>query len=414
MQTSYFCYSTPICCVDWSHFTFLQEVPKPTKKLNGFAGLSLEDTEDDPERFLVVGEIESVEKIKKADKLRLCHVDIGGDEPLQIVCGGKNVREGLKVIVAQVGSKIPSSGMLIQKTTIKGVESYGMICGAAEMGWEGPADEAIELGDEAAVGEKAAPTRPLREAEVEESLSFTGLKKKKDVTGLKKQDAAKVVKVEQDSDEEMVFAGKKKKKGGKSAPVVEDEESEEEAPVFAGKKKKGKKEAPKPVTEEENGEDEEETAVFAGKKKKKGKKQPSDDFEKDFEAEPEAPAEEDEDEGVVFAGKKKKKGKKAQDDFDKDFEADAGEPAEEDDSEAVAFAGKKKKKGKKAAQDDFDKDFEMEESAEAPEPALAVAREPVAAEKKGKKGKDKKEDEDIEALLAQLDAPKREDVSISI
>jgi translation initiation factor 5B len=349
-------------CTDPSaNASAFQEAPKTSKKLNGFAGLSLEeDSEDSEPPHLLVGEIESVEKIKKADKLRLCHVDIGEDEPLQIVCGGKNVREGLKVIVAPLGSKIPSNGTPIQKTTIKGVESQGMICGAAELGWEGPVDEAIELGPEAVVGEKAPLTRPVVAEDDDEVLSFTGKKKKK---GTAKAVESAVESAQDSEDEEpVVFAGKKKKKGAKEEPKVKDEESEEEAPVFTGKKKKGNKETPKEV---EADEDEEESAVFSGKKKKKGKKA-------------------------------------AQDDFDKDFEVE--EPSEETVSEPPVFAGKKKK-GKKAAQDDFDKDFEMEE---APAPAPEV--EPAVVDKKGKKGKGKKEDEDIEALLAELEAPKQDEV----
>ncbi|MEK9129798.1 MAG: YtpR family tRNA-binding protein, partial [Patescibacteria group bacterium] len=86
---------------------------------------------------IVVGEILGIEKHPNADKLKVCKVNIG-NECLQIVCGGSNLREGMLVALAKVGAKARwhGEGDLIElaSTTIRGVESYGMICASTEIG----------------------------------------------------------------------------------------------------------------------------------------------------------------------------------------------------------------------------------------------------------------------------------------
>ena len=86
---------------------------------------------------LVVGEVLSCEKHPDADKLKLTTVNVGGEKPLQIVCGAPNVTAGQKVIVATIGTRIyPTSGdpIDIKKAKIRGVESEGMICAEDEIG----------------------------------------------------------------------------------------------------------------------------------------------------------------------------------------------------------------------------------------------------------------------------------------
>jgi len=82
---------------------------------------------------VVVGYVLSREKHPDADKLSVCMVDVGEEEPLQIVCGAKNVAAGQKVPVALVGAKLPG-GLKIKKSKLRGVESRGMICSARELG----------------------------------------------------------------------------------------------------------------------------------------------------------------------------------------------------------------------------------------------------------------------------------------
>lgn len=68
-----------------------------------------------------------------ADKLQICRVNTG-EEEIQIVCGAPNARAGINVALAPVGSVIPTNGMKIKASKIRGVESYGMLCSAAELG----------------------------------------------------------------------------------------------------------------------------------------------------------------------------------------------------------------------------------------------------------------------------------------
>jgi phenylalanyl-tRNA synthetase beta chain len=86
---------------------------------------------------LVIGEVLTTEKHPNADKLTLTTVNVGGAEPLQIVCGAPNVAAGQKVVVAPVGTTIyPSTGepLTMKVAKIRSVESYGMICAEDEIG----------------------------------------------------------------------------------------------------------------------------------------------------------------------------------------------------------------------------------------------------------------------------------------
>ncbi|NIN00645.1 MAG: phenylalanine--tRNA ligase subunit beta [candidate division Zixibacteria bacterium] len=88
-----------------------------------------------PERWdldkVVVGEIEKVSRHPQADKLSVCEVSIGS-ETLQIVCGASNVAEKEKVPVALMGARLPG-GIEIAKSTLRGVDSFGMICSEKEL-----------------------------------------------------------------------------------------------------------------------------------------------------------------------------------------------------------------------------------------------------------------------------------------
>ena len=86
---------------------------------------------------MVVGVINTIEQHPNADKLKVCKTDIGGRVE-DIVCGGSNLREGMKVAVALPGAMCKWHGegdlVEIKKSKLRGVDSYGMICGALEMG----------------------------------------------------------------------------------------------------------------------------------------------------------------------------------------------------------------------------------------------------------------------------------------
>jgi len=119
--------------------------PIPHEKLNmilNSIGLEVEGYEEYAEikgnlAGLVTGEVLSVEKHPNADRLSVTKVNIGGDTPLQIVCGAPNVAAGQKVIVATVGTTIyPTNGdpLTMRAAKIRGVESMGMICAEDEVG----------------------------------------------------------------------------------------------------------------------------------------------------------------------------------------------------------------------------------------------------------------------------------------
>lgn len=100
---------------------------------------------------VVVGEVLSAEPHPQADRLRVTRVSVGSGEPLQIVCGAANVRAGLKVCVATFGAKLPG-GFEIGKAKLRGVESFGMLCAAQELGLEPPTEGLLELPVDAPVG----------------------------------------------------------------------------------------------------------------------------------------------------------------------------------------------------------------------------------------------------------------------
>lgn len=81
---------------------------------------------------VVVGFVEGCEKHPDADKLNVCQVNLG-DEICQIVCGASNVRAGIYVAVATLGTQLPS-GLTIKEAKLRGMESHGMICSSTEIG----------------------------------------------------------------------------------------------------------------------------------------------------------------------------------------------------------------------------------------------------------------------------------------
>ena len=106
---------------------------------------------------LVIGEVVECRKHLGADHLNICQVNIG-DKVTQIICGADNVRKGIKVIVSLPGAILPG-GVEIKKSTIRGVESNGMICALYELGLEEKTEENYskgihELDLDAPVGEE--------------------------------------------------------------------------------------------------------------------------------------------------------------------------------------------------------------------------------------------------------------------
>ena len=121
--------------------------------------VEVEGYENTEEKFhdIIVGKVLEVNEHPNADKLKVCKVDIGEDEPKQIVCGGSNLYPNEMVVVCKPGAEVYWHGeaelMKIKDSKVRGVDSYGMICGAEEVYLENifPAKEADEIVDLAGI-----------------------------------------------------------------------------------------------------------------------------------------------------------------------------------------------------------------------------------------------------------------------
>jgi len=120
------------------------------------AGLEVESVQSLSEGFehLVVGRILQKAPHPDSDHLTLCRVDVGKKE-LRIICGAPNHEQGDKVIVALPGARLPN-GMEIVPTTIRGIESFGMICSEKEMGLSDDSAGVMILPEDVVVGTPAA------------------------------------------------------------------------------------------------------------------------------------------------------------------------------------------------------------------------------------------------------------------
>jgi phenylalanyl-tRNA synthetase beta chain len=117
------------------------------------AGLEVEECRPASADFssVVVARIISAEKHPDADKLKLCSVDTGEHGVLQIVCGAPNAAAGMVVPCALVGAKLP--GIEIKKAKVRGVESFGMLCSARELGLSEDHGGLLPLPAEAPLGQ---------------------------------------------------------------------------------------------------------------------------------------------------------------------------------------------------------------------------------------------------------------------
>jgi phenylalanyl-tRNA synthetase beta chain len=118
------------------------------------SGLEVDAVEPAAPAFsgVCIGRVDSVESHPDASKLRVCTVDVGGEEALQIVCGAANVAVGMRVPVATLGARLPG-GLAIKRVRLRGVESFGMICSAAELGLAESSDGILALPGSAPLGE---------------------------------------------------------------------------------------------------------------------------------------------------------------------------------------------------------------------------------------------------------------------
>jgi phenylalanyl-tRNA synthetase beta chain len=101
---------------------------------------------------VVVGEVIEKAQHPDADKLSVCQVNVEAGEPLQIVCGARNVAAGMRVPVAKVGALLPGE-FKIKKAKLRGVQSLGMICSASELGLAESSEGIMPLPQDAPLGE---------------------------------------------------------------------------------------------------------------------------------------------------------------------------------------------------------------------------------------------------------------------
>ena len=102
---------------------------------------------------IVVGEIKQAEQHPNADRLRVCHVDVGQGALLTIVCGAPNARAGLVGVFGPPGAHVPGLDVVLKVAAIRGVESNGMMCSTRELQLGDDHDGIIELPADAPVGQ---------------------------------------------------------------------------------------------------------------------------------------------------------------------------------------------------------------------------------------------------------------------
>jgi len=119
---------------------------------------------------VVVAEVLAMQQHPDADRLRICDVNVGAAEPLQIVCGASNVRIGLKIPAALVDANLPGD-FRIKKSKLRGVDSFGMLCSAKELGLAADAQGLLELPADAPVGSDIRNYLTLEDTIIEVDLT---------------------------------------------------------------------------------------------------------------------------------------------------------------------------------------------------------------------------------------------------
>ncbi|NKJ22924.1 phenylalanine--tRNA ligase subunit beta [Dyella sp. SG609] len=134
-------------------------------------GLEVEDVAALGESLdgVIVARIVSAQKHPEADRLQVCEVDTGNGV-VQIVCGAPNARAGLVAPLAMVGAQLPG-GIAIKAAKLRGVESFGMLCSAKELGIDPDASGLLELPADAPVGTPLAAYLGLPDATIEIKLT---------------------------------------------------------------------------------------------------------------------------------------------------------------------------------------------------------------------------------------------------
>jgi phenylalanyl-tRNA synthetase beta chain len=137
-------------------------------------GLEVENIEDKAKALapFTIARVISAEQHPNADRLRVCMVDTGnGAAPVQVVCGAPNARAGLVSVFSPPGTFIPGKNITLGVGTIRGVESRGMLCSAAELQLSEDHDGIMELPADAPVGKGYAEWASLGDPVLEINLT---------------------------------------------------------------------------------------------------------------------------------------------------------------------------------------------------------------------------------------------------
>jgi phenylalanyl-tRNA synthetase beta chain len=132
-------------------------------------GLEVEGVEDKAKALsaFTIAYVIEAKPHPNADRLRVCMVDTGAGEPVQVVCGAPNARTGMKSVFSPPGTYIPGKDITLGKGVIRGVESNGMLCSASELQTSDESDGIIDLADDAPVGQPYASYIGLDDAVIE-------------------------------------------------------------------------------------------------------------------------------------------------------------------------------------------------------------------------------------------------------
>ncbi len=143
-----------------------------TEKLT-MIGLEVERIEDKAKLLapFVIARVVEAKQHPNADRLRVCMVDTGSGDPIQVVCGAPNARTGMKGVFVPPGAFIPGKAMTLQVGTIRGVESRGMLVSEFELQLSDNHEGIIALPDDAPVGANYAQWAGLDDPMIEINLT---------------------------------------------------------------------------------------------------------------------------------------------------------------------------------------------------------------------------------------------------
>jgi phenylalanyl-tRNA synthetase beta chain len=136
-------------------------------------GLEVERVEDKAKLLapFVIARVVEAKQHPNADRLRVCMVDTGGGDPIQVVCGAPNARTGMKGVFVPPGAFIPGKNMTLAVGSIRGVESRGMLVSEFELQLSDDHEGIIDLPDDAPIGANYAQWAGLGDPMIEINLT---------------------------------------------------------------------------------------------------------------------------------------------------------------------------------------------------------------------------------------------------